>query len=218
MPGSACEMRRIGLATIIRNWLSKTPTSISRARPSAGPGWLRKRMSIPPSAATACAKSSSMLAGANRSAAMPKALVPCASAIARAVPPQRSESDDEITSSAPSAASASAAARPSPLLAASTSARLPRSPRSMRRLFDADVRVLDDLGEDRAFAAQKLGQLVRRSPGRLVTDTDDTLADIGHAQYLDRFGMEARDDRLRRSGRDDEAVPRRDVEAFETRF
>src|SRR5687768_13122264 len=123
-----------------------------------------------------------------------------------------------MTSSAPSAASASAAARPSPLLAASTSARLPRSPRSMRPLFDADVRVLDDLGEDRAFGAEKLGQLLRRGTGGLVADTDDALADIGHAQYLDRFGMEAGDDGRRRSGRDDEAVPRGDVEPFEAGF
>src|SRR5579859_225889 len=82
-------------------------------------------MSRPPTADTAASTSASGRPGSETSAAdQPAAL------IARPVASIPAGSREEMYTRAPSSASAAAQARPSPLLAAVTSARLPSSPRS----------------------------------------------------------------------------------------
>ena len=144
IPGRRRLATWIGESTAGRNQVSSISGVSPSAVPGGGPPWFRKRMSTPPSAASAPSARASMSAAFATSAGMPTAL---------GAPRERSESQalsrlacsrPEMASATPSAARASATERPRPLEAPITSARLPRRPRSIG--FSLPVRFRPEAG------------------------------------------------------------------------
>src|SRR5579884_1965627 len=131
IPGSARRTKRTCTSTFIAKASSQSPSVVpSTSRPPAGPVTLFTSTSAPPKAASCARQTASTPASVARSAATASTRAPrprSASAAAASAAAPRAQ----IVTAAPSAASASAIARPMPLLAPVTSARLPASPRSI---------------------------------------------------------------------------------------
>src|SRR5579885_1907579 len=137
IPGSARRTKRTCTSTFIAKASSQSASVVpSTSRPPAGPVTLFTSTSTPPSVARSAATASTRA---------PRPRIASAAA-ASAAPPRA-----QIVTAAPSAASASAIARPMPLLAPVTSARLPASPRSIVAATIARC----------AAAARRFGDLAR---------------------------------------------------------
>src|SRR5579883_2941331 len=151
IPGSARRTKRTCTSTFIAKASSQSASVVpSTSRPPAGPVTLFTSTSAPPKAASCARHTASTPASVARSAATASTRAPrprIASAAAASAAPPRAQ----IVTAAPSAASASAIARPMPLLAPVTSARLPASPRSIVAATIARC----------AAAARRFGDLAR---------------------------------------------------------
>ena len=135
MPGSTA---RVSSTTLVSN-RRVAASHVSGERlsnvPAGGPPALVTSTSTRPKRASATATTAAPAPGAAKSAGTASTGTPLAASMAAAVVRRSASPRAQSTRCAPSAASSSATARPRPLLAAATSAILPCSPKSMRRVF-----------------------------------------------------------------------------------